>query len=141
MVSPTLFVEYPMFLEATLLSSTHSKSNVGHLGGEGTVIPSSGGCSLDNVSSIPILGDNLVNIGSSVQASWSLSSASVSSSSCTSLSRPSSNVGSLVPIPLLDVPTVRQVCSHLPREASPIPTVVVSSGGMIMTPLSSGDPS
>ncbi|KAI9164877.1 hypothetical protein LWI28_003864 [Acer negundo] len=122
-----------MFLEATLLSYPHSKSNVGHLGGEGMVIPSSGGCSLDNVSSIPILGDNPVNIGGSVQAS-------VPSSSSSSLSRPSSTVGSLVPIPLPDVSTFQQVCSLLPREASPPPVVVVSSSGTIMA-LSSGDPS
>ncbi|KAK0573065.1 hypothetical protein LWI29_002493 [Acer saccharum] len=39
-----------------------------------------------------------------------------------------------------DVPNVQQVYSPLPHEASPSPSVVVSSCGKIMAPLSSGDP-
>ncbi|KAI9176613.1 hypothetical protein LWI28_005073 [Acer negundo] len=118
MVSPTLFMEDPMFLEATLLSSPHTKSSVGHSVGKGMVIPSSGGCILDDVSSIPVLGDNPVNIGGLVQGPVMCSNR----------------------LPMGDVPSVEKVCITLPREASPRPSAVVFSDGTIMAPLSSGDP-
>ncbi|KAK0592766.1 hypothetical protein LWI29_025000 [Acer saccharum] len=117
------------------------------------IISSSGGCSLENVSSIPLLGDNPVHYGGSVHgpvtnsnhlpmgvvvlhsASSGPSSASAPSSSCLSLSSNPSTVEGLI---LPDVSNVQQACSSLPREASTSPSVVVS-GGTIMAPLPSSD--
>ncbi|KAK0583025.1 hypothetical protein LWI29_032612 [Acer saccharum] len=70
-------------------------------------------------------------------ASSGPSSASVLSSTCISLSSPPSIVVGSIPIPLPDVPIIQQVCSLLPREASPPPSVVISLGGPIIESLSS----
>ncbi|KAK0597402.1 hypothetical protein LWI29_024923 [Acer saccharum] len=97
------FVEDPKVLDATLCSTSHTSVPIC---GGGSV-SSSGGLRLGNVlPSTPASCDIPVSVGG-----------------------PSSTVVGLIPIPLPDVPIVQQVCSLLPREASPPPSVVVSLGG------------
>ncbi|KAK0595194.1 hypothetical protein LWI29_004389 [Acer saccharum] len=108
------FVEDPKVLDATLCSTSHTSVPIC---GGGSV-SSSGGLRLGNVlPSTPASCDIPVSVGG-----------------------PSSTVVGLIPIPLPDVPIVQQVCSLLPREASPPPSIVVSSGGPIMESLSSSLP-
>ncbi|KAI9161589.1 hypothetical protein LWI28_018887 [Acer negundo] len=110
-----------MSSKASLSSPPHSSSVT--ICGEGMISSSGGVYNLSTgLSSSPVLG---------------ISSAPILSSTCISLSGPFSIVVGSIPFPLPDVPIVQQVCSLLPHEVSPPPSVVVSSGDRIMESLSS----
>ncbi|KAI9169674.1 hypothetical protein LWI28_015892 [Acer negundo] len=124
-------MEDPIVLEATLCSSWPTSVPIY---GEGS-ISSNGGLRLGNVLPFtPVLCDILVSVGGSFQGP-------VLNYNHVSMGGPSSTIVGLILVPLPDVPNVQQVYNVSPCGVFPPPSIVVSSGGLIMEHLSLGDPS